>query len=446
MKTLDNKFAHPRNDALGVMENYVMQSHYSVGKLDYVFPKPDHNNVVWGSYDITDPVAKKVIMKYKDSYNAGHVPLFTSSQIVRNASEDKYNVKEFDLMHTTLTDGPAFGEELSKIGAVCQGDLQQCVFKYGAAGDKSADLGMDIAGNVVDIYHTSDNCPFCIETELTNIFENNLKNSDYILNSASNLRMPETEEKGKAAEILQPDVDQSKDNPSRAPINTEELANNVAKKISELNKQHEISNTATDNKKSSDEKEVVKVTTSEHKEVDISNHPVVKKLEALVVDLANKVESMSGTVKEKDEKLSVLEARTQETEIGDLLAKYINNFMDPETGKTDPAKWEDTFKYLKDTKWTPKQIEALLEKISPYGTKERKVEVVTHKASTNRGVPKYNAAFGAEANEPPTTEEDEEAEEQGKDKEGKIHSASTNREISPGIRMIGKFVRSNDLD
>jgi hypothetical protein len=186
---------------------------------------------------------------------------------------------------------------------------------------------------------------------------------------------------------------------------------------------------------------------NENKEVDISNHPVVKKLEALVVDLANKVESMSGTVKEKDEKLSVLEARTQETEIGDLLAKYVNNFVDPETGKTDPAKWEESFKYLKETKWTPKQIEALLDKISPYGTKERKVEVVTHKASTNRGVPKYNAAFGAEANEPPTTEEDEEPEEQEKEEERKqIHSASTNRGISPGIRMLKTFVRSNDLD
>jgi len=433
MKTLDNKFAHPRNDALSVLENYKMQSHYSLGKLNFILPKPVKLNgydTVWGSYNVADPIGKKVVLKYKDSYNKGLIPFFTSSQIARAPTEDPHDVKKFDLMHTTLTDGPSFGEEVSRVGAVCQGDIQSCVFKYGAASGKSADIGMDIRGDIIDVYHTEGNCPFCVETELTNLFENNLKNSDYILNSASKDKMSE---QGKAAETLKPDEDQSKDNPSRAPIDTEKLAADVAEKIAKLNKDHEISNTGTDSKNVEKEKE------KESDIVDISNHPAYKKLEATVVDLAGKINQIIGTVKEKDEKLSVHEARDQEIAIGDMLAKYEYNFYDPETGKVDPAKWENAFNFAKEKKMTAEEVQKYLETLSPYGSKPRKTEAmaVTHKASTNRGVPRYNSAF--EGKEP------EEGEGDGGEKE--IHSASTNRnEVPRYMGLVSKIVRDNNLD
>jgi hypothetical protein len=435
MKTLDNKFAHPRNDALSVIENYKMQSHYSLGKLDYVFTKPDSKNRVIGSYNITDPTGKKVVLKYKDSYNKGIIPLFTSSQIARASTEDPHNVKKFDLMHTTLTDGPAFGEELSRVGGVCQGDIKSCVFQYGAASNTVSDVGMDIHGNVIDVYHTEGNCPFCVETELTNLFENNLKNSDYILNSASKASMGNNEEQ--KGGVVRPDEDQS--STSRAPIDVEALSENVAKKVAELTKANEVSSveeakTKTKENEVTDKKDVV---------IDIDNHPKVKALEEIVKGLVEKVESFSGTVKEKDEKLSVLESKAQETEIGDILAAYEYNFYDPETGKVDPAKWEAAYKFAKDHKLKPSEVKAYLETLSPFGMKPRKTEaMITNKASVNRGVPKYNSAFeGKEPEEGDGEEGDSPGEE-----EKKIHSASTNRVIPKYMGLLRTVVRDNNLE
>ena len=314
MKTLDNKFAHPRNDALSVIENYKMQANYSIGKYEYTLPKPDNKNVVWGSYNVTDPVAKKVVLKYKDSYNKGVIPLFTSSQIARDSNQDKHRIRKFDLMHTTLTDGPAFGEELSKVGAVCQGDMQSCLLKYNSASDKSAEVGMNIHGDVIDLKF--EECPFCIETELTNIFENNLKNSDYILSSASNGRMVNPDEK--TAEILKPDQDQSSTSESRAPIDTEKLAASVSAKVADMMKANEVGSVEEAKAKTKEEAEQRAAETTPKND----SNPDYKKLESIVVDLAQKVEAMSGVIKEKDEKLSVFEAKNREAEIGDILAKY----------------------------------------------------------------------------------------------------------------------------
>jgi len=433
MKTLDNKFAHPRNDALSVLENYKMQSNYSIGKLEYVFPKPDSQNRMWGSYNITDPIAKQVVMKYKDSFEKGIIPLFTSSQIAREPTDNPNAVKNFDLMHTTLTDGPAFGKDLSMVGGVCQGDIQSCMLKYNAASDRVSDVGMTITGDVIDLKF--EECPFCVETELTNIFENNLKNSDYILNSASKTSMANDEKAG----VIKPDEDQSSNSTNRAPIDVETLSENVAKKVAELTKANEVSSveeakTKTKDNEVTDKKDVV---------VDIENHPVVKGLLETVKDLTEQVKSFSGTVKEKDEKLSVLESKANETEIGDILATYEYNFYDPETGKADPARWEAAFKFAKDNKLTPTALRTYLETLSPYGAKPRKMEpvAVTHKASTNRGVPKYNSAF--EGKEP------EEGGDQGEEGEGgkkQIHSASTNKEIPKYLGLLRTVVRDNNLE
>jgi dihydroneopterin aldolase len=431
MKTLDNKFAHPRNDALSVIENYKMQSNYSIGKLEYVFPKPDSNNRMWGSYNITDPVAKKVVMKYKDSFEKGIIPLFTSSQIAREPTDNPNAVKNFDLMHTTLTDGPAFGKELSMVGGVCQGDMQSCMLKYNAASDRVTDVGMTIHGDVIDLKF--EECPFCVETELTNIFENNLKNSDYILNSASKASMPNNEEQ--KGGVVKPDEDQS--GTSRAPIDVEALSENVAKKVAELTKANEVGSVEeakgkTKDNEVNDKKDVV---------VDIENHPKFKAMEELVKGLVDQVKSVAGTIKEKDEKLSVLESKASETEIGDLLAAFEFNFYDPETGKADPARWEAAFKFAKEKKMTPTELRTYLETLSPYGSKPRKMEaLVTNKASLNRGVPKYNSAF--EGKEPGEGDQDGEEEEGG---EKKLHSAGR-REIPKYMNLLSTVVRDNNLE
>jgi hypothetical protein len=434
MKTLDNKFAHPRNDALSVIENYKMQANYSIGKYEHTFPKPDSNNVVWGSYNVIDPIAKKVVMKYKDSLEKGIVPRFTSSQIAREPNQDKYRIRKFDLMHTTLTDGPAFGEELSKVGAVCQGDIQSCVLKYNAAGDVVSDVGMNIHGDVIDLDFKE--CPFCVETELTNIFENNLKNSDYILSSASKASMPNNEEN--KGGITKPDEDQS--GTSRAPIDVEALSENVAKKVAELTKANEVESVEEAKNKTKDNE----VTDKKDVVVDIENHPVVKGLLETVKSLTEQVKSFSGTVKEKDEKLSVMEAKANETEIGDLLAAFEYNFYDPDTGKADPARWEAAFKFAKEQKLTPTQLRTYLETLSPYGTKSRKMEAaITHKASLNRGVPKYNSAF--EGKEPGEGDQDGEEEEEGGEK--KIHSAGRrSNDVPKYMNLLSTVVRDNNLE
>ncbi len=436
MKTLDNKFAHPRDDKISVKENYVMQSHYSLGKLEYIFPKPDAFNRVCGSYNVTDPTGKKVVMKYREYFDKGAIPFFTSSQIVRNASEPKYKVRTFDLMHTTLTDEPAFGKELSAVSAVCQGDVRSCVMNYAAASGKVSEVGIDINGNIIDIHHTKENCTFCVETELTNIFENNIKNSEYILNSASIPQMSAQEGK---QEVIKPDEDQSTNNASRMPIDVEKLSTDVAKKIAELNKQNEISSTASE-KEEEKKPEEPPEGKEEGKNVDIANHPLVKQLLDKVNKLSAAQEDLSKAVKEKDATIDTLTAKNNEAEIGDLLAAHEYNFFDPETGKVDPSKWEAAYEYLKSTGWNKKQIETLLSKITPFGTKARKTEaeqLITQKASTNRGVPKYNAAFGEEAKEPPTEEAKE-----------KIESASTNRvDGEPaGIKLVRRFVSNNNLE
>ena len=428
MKTLDGiHFAHPRDDRYTVKQNYHMQQNYSIGKLEYIFPKADENKVVWGSYNVTDPTAKQVALKYRDAYNKGVVPLFTSSQFARTPDQDKHNIKEFDIMHTTLTDEPAYGKEFSQVGAVCQGPLHTCVNSYAAAGETSSPIGVNIHGDVIDLFF--EQCPFCIETEMTNLFENNLKiNNDYILNSASITQM--SSEEKKTPQILNPEEDQNK---KSEPFNADALATAVIKKLDEQKKSNEV-NTVEEAKKRTDD-HLVKNDAAELKPFDIKSHPDYIALEERVKQAFAKIDEVTGTIKQKDDTINKLSEKASETEIGDILAEHEYNFYDPETQKVDPAKWEEAFKFALENKLSPTQLRNYLKTFSPYGSKPRKMEQVIAKASTNRGVPKFESAFDSK-----------EVSEVVDETKTKMDSASTIHEIPAGIRLIRSIVRENSLD
>src|SRR4029079_2935066 len=359
-------------------------------------------------------------------------------------------------------DLPAFGKELSEVSAVCQGDINSCVMNYAAASGEVAEIGMDIRGNVIDLRHPEGNCPFCVETELTNLFENNLKinkDSDYIVSSASTLKMPDTTETQKGEQkIIFPD---NKDeieakNPPRQGAITYPTADEIAAKIREQTEKNVVSSTEEAKEKAkSDAKDNEVTETKETKVVketiDIENHPLVKKLMETVTGLSNQVKSLSEDKAVKETKLTRLERERMADNIGNVLAKFEYNFHDPDTGKPAPEKFEEAFKFLAATDWTPEQIETIISKLSPFGSKSRKMEaaIVTNKASTNRGVPRYNAAFNAEMKDPPSDEEVEEDEENGTEGKKIISSASTHRksfEKPVGIRLMERAVKGNNWD
>lgn len=427
MKTLDNHFAHPTQEGKSQFENYTYQSHYSIGKLAHVFRNPDSDKVMWGAYDVTDPIGKQVTLEYMDSYNKGLVPLFTSSQIVNSASENPYSIENFDLMHTTLTDDPSFGKELTKVGAVCQGDTQQCVMQIRTASNTNAErVNVVLMGNNVEIHHKQ--CPFCVESELRDLFK---MNSSLKLNKASNIQMSEKPQEKPAEEqkIIMPDADQQKSNSSLDP---KQLADDITSRITETFNKQEVkkqeeqkpAETKVETPKEEKKQEYVKV--EGIKEYNIEEDPKFKKMQAQMEKMSKIIESN----KVDSEELKTLRAEQNFNKIGSTLAKYEGNFIDPTTGKADAKAFDQAFEFLRKTGWNVEDIETTLQILSPFGTKvqtynkapEKELSVI-QKAANNRGVPKLDAAF---------------------DKE-ETHQAS-NTSIRSGLSLVDCMLRENTVD
>lgn len=424
MKTLDDHFAHPTKEGASQFENYTFQSQYSLGKLAHVFPNPDSDKVMWGAYKITDPIAKPVVLEYMDSYNKGLVPLFTSSQIVNSASENPYAIERFDLMHTTLTDDPSFGTELTKVGAVCQGNTQQCTMQIRTASNTSENVNVMIIGKDVNIRHKT--CPFCIETELRNLFS---KNSSLKLNKASNLQMSaqQTDEKPNEEKIINPDADQNNNSSKIDPI---ELSKLVDEKIKEAFNKQEVK--SQEQEKPEEQKpespqenkeEKIKIETS--KEISFKDTPEYKQMQAKIEKLAQVAEKN----KVDSEELKTLKAEQNFNKIGTLLAKYESNFVNPETNKADAKSFDKAFEFLRNTGWELTDIETTLQILSPYGNTSKKYtepqkQSVIQSAARNRGIPQYNSAFG--------------------DKEEVINDASEKKSFS-GLRLVDSILQENNI-
>lgn len=407
MKTLDGHFAHPSKDALSTIENYRYQQTYSVGKLQYVFPKVDSQRRLWGAFNVTDHVAQSVFQKYEDSYNQGIIPLWTSAQIVNSASENQKAIRYFDLMHVTLTDDPAFGKELTQVGAVCQGPVQSCVLKFNAASNARGSVGINLYGDIVDLRYET--CPFCVETALTNIMEQNIKvnqDSFNIFNRGSNINMPddtktEGTEKKPETEVVQPDAakdDKQKDDSSANPLNG--MMKEVLSKVDELAKKTEANTIKTDTSKPEEEK---KPETKADEKPD-AQKPTPIDWEAVSKDpkfeeiVNKKIEDKIESIKEKDTDYQQMKNEARYNMVGGVLASRHRNFIDPNTGKPDAKKFDAALDFFMKSNYTKPQIEAMLDTISPFATAEtspteEQAPVQTHKASNTRGVPTTNAAF-----------------------------------------------------
>lgn len=432
VKSMDGHFIHPRDDKNTPKENYLLQQSYSIGRLAYTLPKPI-NNTVMGAYKITDPRAKEVIEKYEESYNKGIIPFYTSSQIAREPTDDPLRVRNFDLMHTTLTDGPAFGKALSKVGAVCRGDVYSCAYKYGAASNEVGEIGINIHGDVIDFRH-QEKCPFCVEEALTDLFENNRNinnrniNNDYILNSASKNQMVD---EGKNSEVIEPNKDQRQGAPI---LNAEEITKLIDAQLEKKRKDNEITIPPTEEQKNTETKGNDK---KDDPLKDLENHPAFKKVMEVINAQANEIKTLKGEKAVTDTELQSYKQKTHADEIGMTLAEFEHNFHDPDTGKPDPKAFEEAYKYAVGEGIAPEKVKVLLSKFSPFGTKARKTpeNLVTQKASTRRGVPKYNAAF----------EEGSEEEKEKIQHSASEHSAPTG--TPTGIKVVDYFVgRSNNLE
>jgi hypothetical protein len=425
MKTLSGHFAHPTNENANQFQNYTYQSQYSIGKLAHVFKNPDSNRVMWGAYEITEPVAKPVVMEFMDSYNKGLVPLFTSSQIVNSASENPLSIENFDLMHTTLTDDPSFGKELTKVGAVCQGDVQQCTMQIRTASNTTEKVNVMIIGKDVEIHHKE--CPFCVAGELRHLFK---QNSSLKLNKASNLQMSaKTEEIAKTEEkVINPDVDQKKDS---SVLDPKALADDISSRITEtFNKQVLVKpdEQKTEESPKTEEKKEEHIKVEGIKEYNIEDDPKFKKMQAQMEKMSKQLESS----KVDSEELKTLRAEQNFNKIGTKLAEFESNFINPETGKADPKAFDKAFEFLqnmsKENKWSLDDIGIVLSTLSPYGNMGRTVAPekemsVIQKAANNHGVPQLNAAF------------------QGKEE---THSASNNTKSS-GLSLVDSILRENEV-
>lgn len=431
VKSMDGHFIHPRDGKNNPSQNYILQQSYSIGKYAYTFPKPI-NNMVMGAYEITDPKAKEVVMKYEESYNKGVIPLYNSPQIARDPNDDPFRVRHFDLMHNTLTDGPAFGKTFMKVGAVCKGDVYSCAYKYGAASNEVGEIGLTLHGDIIDFRHQNE-CPFCVEEALTNLFENNLKiNNDYILNSASNHQMPEGTDP-KNSEVMKPNEDQTK---SGAPFDAEQITKLIDAQLEKKRKENEITIPSNESKNTETESNDKKNDTNDPLK-DLENHPIFKKVLSVLNAQAEEIKTLKGEKAVTDTELKSYKDKTHADEIGITLAEFEHNFHDPDTGKPDPKAFEDAYKYAIGEGIAPEKVKVLLQKFSPFGTKARKAPeaVITQKASTRRGVPKYNSAFGDE----------EESKDEKIQHSSSEHQGST--ETPLGVKVVDFFVgRSNNLE
>lgn len=423
MKTLDNHFAHPTKEGADQWQNYTYQSHYSIGKLAHVFRNPDSNQVMWGAYDITDPTGKAVALEYMDSYNKGLVPLYTSSQIVNSASENPLSIENFDLMHTTLTDDPSFGKELTKVGAVCQGDTQQCVLQIRTASNTTENVNVMFIGKEVEIHHKE--CPFCLGTALRDLFN---KNSSLKLNKASNLQMPDNNEQKqvegekKTPDVIAPDADQKKDSSTFDP---KAMADEITARVTaEFNKQQVAKaeeQAKADETKKDEAKKNIEATAETLKPFNIEDSPQYKAM----MKRLEKAEAAVEKNKVDSDKLKSLEAEQNFNKIGYTLAKYEYNFVNPETGKADTKAFDKAFEYLRNTGWSVEDIETHMSILSPFGAvahKQQQEMSVIQKAANNYGVPKLDAAF-----------------EKGKE----THSASNVNQPS-GLSLVDSILRENE--
>lgn len=405
MKTLDNHFAHPTKEGNDQYENFTYQSHYSLGKLEHVYPNPDSDKVMWGSYKILDPVAKEVAIEYMDSYNKGVVPLYTSSQIVNSASENPYSIEKFDLMHTTLTDEPSFGKELTKVGAVCQGDTQQCVLQIKTASNNTESVGVNIHGKTIDIFHNE--CPFCVRTELSNLF---YQNSLHKINHASNIKMEkqDAEQKEEGSKMIMPDKEQEQKTDS-SQLDPTKLAQDISSKVIADFKKSEIhdeaKNVATAEEKKEAPKEEKKVTETAPEASKTIRFEDTDEYKAMAKKI-EKLEKIAEKNATDSEELKTLRAEQNYSKIGTLLASYESNFINPENGKADPKSFDKAFDFLRKTGWSVDDIDTVLKIVTPYGSVERSYKApkqeeqsIIQKASQNRGVPKYDSAFGEEKEE-----------------------------------------------
>jgi hypothetical protein len=405
MKTLDGHFAHPSKDALSTIENYRYQQTYSTGKLEYVFPKVDSKRRIWGAFDITDPVAAKVFQKYEDSYNQGIIPLFTSAQIVNSASENQKAIRYFDLMHVTLTDDPAFGTELTEVGAVCDGPVQSCVLKFNAASNSTSEIGINLYGDIVDLRY--ERCPFCVETALTNIMEKNKRvnqDSFLIFNQASNNNMeddtkPEGEKKPES-EVIMPDA--AKDNKQNENSSGNPLAGvmqQVLQKVDELAKKTEANTIKTDtNTEGKKDDKKPEVTAAESLKPEKIDWEAVAK-DPKFTELVNKqIEDAVTKIKDNDPDYQQMKNESRFNMVGGDLASRHRNFIDPNTGKPDAKKFDAALDFFMKGNYTKPQIEALLDTVSPFAAvdtapTEEQAPTITQKASNSRGVPVTGAAF-----------------------------------------------------
>lgn len=440
MKSLDGHFPHPSKDALSVIENYRYQQSYSVGKLGYVFPHADSKRRMWGAFNVTDHTAAEVFKKYEDSYNQGIIPLYTSAQIVNSASENQKSIRYFDLMHVTLTDDPAYGKELTQVGAVCEGPVQSCVLKFNAASNARGSIGINLYGQTVDMRYET--CPFCVETALTNIMEQNIKvnqDSFLIFNQASNNKMPdkpdntESIEKKPETEIVAPDAAKGKENENSSNDALKGVMDQVLDKVEELRKNTEANTIKTDTNEEKKDDKKPETTTPESKPTSIDWEAVSKdpKFKELV---SKEIESAVTSIKEKDSEYQQMKNESRFNMVGGTLASRQRNFIDPNTGKPDAKKFDAALDFFMKSNYSKEQIEALLDTVSPFGTAETQTAptegqapTITQKASNSRGVPKTGAAFDGD-------EDDE-----------KVNSASNRKlsEVPASLRFVDAIVADN---
>jgi hypothetical protein len=161
----NDHFEHPLIEGAAKEINEKFQETKAIGRVRVPFDKPSDDKGTWRG------VGEILVGKVKEflkSLNTDEVPVFSSPQF-SYTEENDYDIRDPDPMHVTLTDDPAWPQEISVIKGVCEGPQEGCMVQLQNASASHCEAG--------------DKCYFCFVDALRELIDNG--NSSLKIQNAS---------------------------------------------------------------------------------------------------------------------------------------------------------------------------------------------------------------------------------------------------------------------
>jgi hypothetical protein len=166
----NDHFEHPLIAGASKSINEKFQETKAIGRVRLPFDKPSDDKGTWRG--IGEILVGKV-KEFLKSLDTDEVPVFSSPQF-SYTEENDYDIRDPDPMHVTLTDDPAWPQEISVIKGVCEGDEGACMMQLQNASASHCEAG--------------DKCYFCFVDALRELIDNS-NSSLKIINASTNQKM-----------------------------------------------------------------------------------------------------------------------------------------------------------------------------------------------------------------------------------------------------------------